>query len=90
MPGAMYPGSTMTTRIPKWPSSKCSVSDSASSACFDAAYAPSSGVPILPWTELMLTSTPLPRSRQAGTTAWAMRSGPRVFTSSTWANDSSG
>ena len=37
---------------------------------------PSSGVPILPCTELMFTSTPLPRSRQRGTTACAMRSGP--------------
>ena len=79
-----------TTLIPKWPSSKWSDSDRASSACFDAAYGPSRGVPILPCTELTLTSTPLPRSRQRGTTAWAMRNGPSVFTSSTRPNESSG
>ena len=40
----MYPGWMITTRMPKCPSSYFMVSEIASSAYFDAAYAPSSGV----------------------------------------------
>ena len=43
-----------------------------------------------PCTELMLTRTPLPRSLQRATTAWTIRSGPSVLTSSTRATSSRG
>ena len=52
------------------------VSESASSAYFEAAYAPSSGVATRPCTELTFTITPDPRARHAGINACASRKGP--------------
>src|SRR6478672_12001699 len=73
MPGAVFPGSIITQRIPKWRTSRCSDSVKASSANLEALYAALSGEETRPFTLDTFTMRPEPRFRQAGRTAWMMR-----------------
>ena len=80
----------MTTRTPKWPTSRCSVSEAASRACLVAQYMPASGAATFPSTDVTLTTTPRPRSRMAGTRAVMRRSGPKKLVSNIRRATSSG
>ena len=73
------PGSSSATSTPKWATSLAIVSTNASSAHFVAAYAPRAGSVMRPRTLDTNSIRPLPRSRIAGSTAWATRSAPMVF-----------